>query len=113
MKKIWFILLTLIVIFLLAFSFFVKKNNISSLILGEKEFSVEVVDSDFARGRGLSGRSALLENQGMFFVFEKESDYGFWMKDMLFPIDIIWIDKNFKINHIENEVKPETYPKVF
>ncbi|MSU45346.1 MAG: DUF192 domain-containing protein, partial [Candidatus Zambryskibacteria bacterium] len=50
---------------------------------------------------------------GMLFVFEKEGKYVFWMKDMLFPIDIIWIDKNFTVNHIETDLSRETYPKFF
>lgn len=83
------------------------------VIVGERSYVVEVRDSDAERSKGLSGHKPLLENEGMLFVFEKEGNYGFWMKDMLFPIDIIWIDKNFVVNHIESEVSPETYPKVF
>ena len=81
--------------------------------MGGKEFSVEIADTDFLRERGLSGHRPLLDNQGMLFIFPKSDFYGFWMKDMLFPIDIIWIDENFKINHIEMSLTPDTYPKVF
>ena len=47
------------------------------------------------------------------FIFENEEIHSFWMKDMLFSIDILWIDSNFKIVHIENGVSPESYPKIF
>lgn len=83
------------------------------VVMAEKVFIVEVADTDRLRERGLSGHSPLLENQGMLFVFEKEGKYVFWMKDMLFPIDIIWIDKNFTVNHIETDLSRETYPKFF
>lgn len=63
--------------------------------------------------KGLSGKKSLEENQGMLFVFEKPDRYGFWMKEMNFPIDIIWIDKNYKIIEITKNIKPDSYPKIF
>lgn len=81
--------------------------------LAGKTFVVEVVDSNLARERGLSGHVPLLDNEGMFFIFSTADRHGFWMKDMLFPIDIVWIDQDFKIIHIEKLVTPDTYPKVF
>jgi uncharacterized membrane protein (UPF0127 family) len=62
---------------------------------------------------GLGGIRSLSSTSGMFFVFEKSDDYGFWMKDMKFPLDIIWLDQNFKIIHIEYDLSPSTYPQVF
>lgn len=53
---------------------------------------VEIADTQAERVQGLSGHDPLLENQGMLFFFETKEIQGFWMKDMLFPIDIIWID---------------------
>src|SRR3989338_8221873 len=49
----------------------------------------------------------------MLFIFDKPDNYGFWMKDMRFPIDIIWLDQNFKVVHVEKSVATSTYPKVF
>lgn len=63
--------------------------------------------------KGLSGKKSLGENQGMLFVFEKPDRYGFWMKEMNFPIDIIWIDENYKIIEITKNLKPDSYPKIF
>jgi hypothetical protein len=81
--------------------------------MGGKKFSVDVADTYLTLHQGLSGRKSLASNEGMFFVFDKPDTYGFWMKDMNFPIDIIWMDKDYKIIHIEKEVKPTTYPTVF
>ncbi len=77
------------------------------------ELNVEIADRPEQRALGLSGRASLRENEGMLFVFEKEGDYGFWMKDMNFPIDIIWIDKERRIVGAEPDVSPDTYPKTF
>lgn len=72
-----------------------------------------VADTDKERVQGLSGRTGLKEDEGLLFVFEKEGFHGFWMKDMLFPIDIAWVDKNKKIVHIEHSVSEKSYPKIF
>lgn len=56
-----------------------------------KKIKAEVVDNEEARMKGLSGRDNLADDEGMFFVFEKSDIYPFWMKDMKFAIDIIWI----------------------
>lgn len=72
---------------------------------GEK-FLVEIADTPLERSQGLSGRSDLGSNEGMLFLFEKSDYYGFWMKGMLIPIDIIWIKDN-KIIGFEKSVSPE------
>lgn len=59
--------------------------------IGNAVFKVEVASTDAQKALGLSGRSSLLESQGMLFTFDEPGAYGFWMKDMKFPIDIIWI----------------------
>ncbi len=83
------------------------------LVLGGRVFNVDVVSNTYTLSKGLSGRAPISNNEGMFFVFDKLDRHAFWMKDMLFAIDIIWIDENFVINHIEKNVAPDTYPKIF
>lgn len=41
-------------------------------------------------------KSSLKENEGMLFVLNSSSRGGFWMKDMKFPIDVIWLNENKK-----------------
>lgn len=74
---------------------------------------VEIAASEQDRSRGLSGRPGLEPGTGMLFVFDVPAQYGFWMKDMNFPIDIIWISNDEKIVHIEKNVSPDSYPKIF
>lgn len=88
-------------------------NYKSKVVLGGKTFNVDVSDTYFTLKQGLSERPSLGSNEGMIFVFEKPDTYGFWMKDMLFSIDIIWMDENFVITHIEKSIPPESYPTIF
>ncbi|MDE2188546.1 MAG: DUF192 domain-containing protein [Patescibacteria group bacterium] len=63
--------------------------------------------------QGLGDLRYLASSTGMFFIFNQPGNYGFWMKGMEFPLDIIWLDQNFKIVHIENDLSTSTYPDVF
>ena len=73
----------------------------------------EVVKDTVAQEKGLGGRSAIPDNYGMLFVFPTDGSYGFWMKDMLTSIDMIWITDNGTIIGIASNVSPSSYPNVF
>ena len=49
----------------------------------------------------------------MFFIFPLSARYGFWMKDMNFPIDIIWIDGSYRKVETTTNITPDTYPTTF
>ncbi len=65
------------------------------------------------QAQGLSGTTYLNPHDGMLFEFPYENLWNFWMKDMLIPIDIVWISKEMTIVHIEHSLTPETYPNSF
>jgi uncharacterized membrane protein (UPF0127 family) len=85
----------------------------ATLMLQNKEISLTIVNNSETRMRGLSGTESLADNSAMLFVFDESDKYGIWMKDMKFSLDILWLDENKKITHIEDNVSPITYPKVF
>lgn len=65
---------------------------------------VEIADESEERALGLSGRESLEVNTGLLFIFdEKNVRPKFWMKDMNFSIDIIWIDDGH-IVQIDSEI---------
>ena len=69
----------------------------------------DISASNEERTKGLSVKDALAENEAMLFVFGNEGEHTFWMKDMKFPIDIIWIDGNKTVVHIEHNLQPCGY----
>lgn len=75
--------------------------------------TVEVADTPSARTTGLSEHSSLGESEGMWFIFDEPGQRYFHMKDMDFPIDIIWLDEDRQIVDITHEISPETYPDRF
>lgn len=82
------------------------------ITLNGNELSVVVADTDFLRERGLGGYDNLPQNEGMLFIFPKPERYGFWMKGMQFPIDIIWFDEHRKVIDVWENASPASYPKV-
>ena len=73
-----------------------------------EEIPVEVADTLTKRSLGLGKRVSLKKSWGMLFVFEERKQHRFWMKDMQFPLDIIWLD-NHRIVHIIHNAKPANY----
>lgn len=64
----------------------------AEVIIDDKWISADLAATASSRERGLSGRRDLKEGTGMLFVFPERGLQAFWMKDMLFSIDIVWID---------------------
>ena len=106
-------LILFIIIGLAIIVFLSTQHYPSKLVMGGKTYMVDVSDSSYTQSKGYSGREPITRNEGMIFVFDTIDKHGFWMKDMKFSIDIIWMDDSYTINHIEKSVSPETYPKVF
>jgi len=82
-------------------------------IKSDVSIDAHVVESQSDRALGLSIYDELESDRGMLFIFSKKDKHGFWMKDMKFPIDIIWLDETKRIVWIEQKVQPASYPKVF
>lgn len=76
---------------------FVKSPAQTTVTIGELKIKADIVKAKKEQQKGLGGREKLAEEGGMLFVFDKENKYNFWMKDVKFPIDIIWISKDKKV----------------
>ncbi len=95
---------------LLAGYFFWKNNyfdrkKVDWVTLHGHVFSIETVTTESAKEKGLGGRKSICGDCGMLFVFNQSGRYAFWMKDMLFALDILWI-KDGKIVFIKKNVQP-------
>ena len=74
---------------------------------------VDLASTPEAQMRGLSGRGELKENEGMLFIFDSPGRRPFWMKDMNFAIDIIWLAEDLKVVYIKKDALPELYPEIY
>lgn len=70
------------------------------------EFQLVIAKTEQEKQIGLSKNSTLEQNKAMLFIFDKDGFYSFWMKDMKFPIDIIFIKGNKIVTIYKNTPKP-------
>lgn len=83
------------------------------LLIGTTAIEVEIADTPAKQIQGLSKRQSMPEDRGMLFVYQKPGRYAFWMKEMKFPLDFLWIDEEYTIVEISRNISPDTYPQVF
>jgi len=101
MKKILALLVLLIILTIIG----VISLKTPTATISNHTFKLEIAKTQQQKEIGLSKKKALEKNAGMLFRFEKTDYYPFWMKNMQFPIDIIFI-KNSRIVTIHKDVKP-------
>ena len=83
-------------------------EEISGLMVavGEATFPVELATTVEEQIQGLSGRLNLAPGRGMLFVYERQGRFNFWMKDMHFPLDIVWIGADCTVVDITRNAPP-------
>jgi len=81
--------------------------------LGTVPLYLEVADTDATREQGLSGRASMPDDNGMLFVFDEPDTHTFWMKDMLFDLDFVWLDESKTVVEITPNVSKGSYPEFY
>ncbi len=95
--------------------FILKKEtgNIVRINIGDGIFDVRIAQTQAERARGLGSVRALAANEGMLFEFPQNGLHAIWMKDMLIPIDIIWLSDALSVIDLRRDVSPDTFPAIF
>jgi len=70
--------------------------------------TVELATTPATQQQGLSDRDSMPADHGMLFVFTQQAEWGFWMHEMMFPLDIIWFNTNRQAVFIEQDLPPCT-----
>lgn len=107
MKKVVLILLFAAMVWG-AYLYFGSKEKLRTITIGGEKYDVLLATTSEERSRGLMNRSTIGAD-GMLFVFPQSGAYTFWMKDVRFPLDIIWIEDDTVV-HIVEQAKPSLTP---
>ena len=83
------------------------------LTIGTTALLVAYAVSPVEQDQGLSGTPPLAADQGMLFLFPSATKLMFWMKDMNYSLDIIWIGADKRVVDVSKNLAPDTYPKIF
>ena len=92
---------------------FLQLTRPPELFMGGTRYFYEVAKTPESQRKGLSNRKSLAEDHALLFVYERASILEYWMKDMNFPIDIVWMDETYTVLHIDRHVLPGSYPKTY
>lgn len=95
------------------FSKEINNKETAEIQVGENSMVVWIAQTTKERKSGLSGTESLGDVDGMLFLFPREERYRFWMRDMSFPIDIIYFNAEKEVVEIMSEISPQTYPLKF
>lgn len=90
----------------LLFLLLISCSSPSFVHFGDVKFAVELADSPEERKQGLMFRESLPEKQGMLFVFDDIAVRGFWMKNTIIPLDMIFIDQNWIVVEVKSNIQP-------
>lgn len=90
-----------------------KVQPTQAISIAGTRLHIAIADTDAKREQGLSDITGLASDEGMLFVFPRDGVYSFWMKDMLFSIDLLWIDSTGRVVSIVPSASPATYPHAF
>jgi uncharacterized membrane protein (UPF0127 family) len=84
-----------------------------TVTINNHKFLVEIADTKAKRELGLGNRDGLCEDCGMLFIFDDKKSRVFWMKDMRFDIDIIWIEDGTIVDIVENVSHKDSEKKIY
>jgi len=74
--------------------------------LGGHRYTVEIVEDDASRAKGLMDRTQMDEDHGMLFVFQDDAPRSFWMKNTKIPLDMLFFDANRKLLSVQHDAQP-------
>ena len=81
-----------------------QQDGAAIVRIGSASYSVDLAVLPEERQQGLSGREFMAQGEGMLFVFENEQPLHFWMKEMRFPLDMLWIDAQCRLVGVSADV---------
>ncbi|HUO61986.1 MAG TPA: DUF192 domain-containing protein [Candidatus Bathyarchaeia archaeon] len=85
----------------------------STLSLDRHRYFVSVMRTEDELERGLSGTDSLPTDHGMLFVFPSDNKWQMWMKDMKYPIDMVWLNDYEQVIYTVKDAEPSSYPHTF
>lgn len=105
--------ITVIAVFLLSFEYGYHDSQVRTLDVSGRTYRLQTAVSPVVLQEGLGDRLNMPQDDGMLFVFKQPAQLCFWMKDMQFPLDMVWVTQQKKIDTILENVPVKSYPKSF
>lgn len=86
---------------IILYMFIPSEEKRGVVVLNGHVFNVEIADTREKRAKGLMHVTDMQDNEGMLFLFEPPQKVNFWNKNVLVPLDVLWI-RSGKVTGIYN-----------
>lgn len=101
-----YLLIIVLFLIIIIIMFVLIGSKTERVCIDDHCFEVELAQTQEERSKGLMYRESLDENKGILLIFDQEKEQSIWMKNMLIPLDIIWLNSDKEVVHIEKNVQP-------
>ncbi|HJP80894.1 MAG TPA: DUF192 domain-containing protein [Candidatus Saccharimonadales bacterium] len=81
--------------------------------IGDGVYKARVANTDTSRTAGLSDTPSLRQDEALLMVYPNDDKHPIWMKEMNYPLDIVWLNKDKKVVYIVKNAPPDSYPEKF
>jgi len=106
-KKYWVLAGVLTIVIILSYPKYENKNdNKIPVQVNGVTIRVEIAKTSTQQSKGLMHRKELPQNEGMLFPFKYDGNHSLWMKNTLIPLDMVWLNSQKEIVHIEHNAPP-------
>ena len=92
---------------------YIAAYNVQLNPKNKRRYQIEFARTPSQQEMGLSDRPCMPDDGALIFLFPTDDVFGIWMKNMHFAIDVLWLDQNKHVVHIEKNMQPESYPTVY
>lgn len=96
-----------VVVIVVMASMIMKSQPSSALRIGDGVYDARFATTPTTRAQGLSGTSSLGKAEALVFVFPTDGKWKIWMKDMNYPLDIVWLDDDKSVIYSVENALPE------
>lgn len=90
-----------------------RVQSVGFVLINNHSITIDTFDTPALRTKGLSGRTSLPSDKGALFVYDQPGIQSIWMKDMHFPIDVLWLDGDGSVIYLVDDMSPESYPMAY
>jgi hypothetical protein len=114
-KPLWplVVSLTIAILIIVVYGVWRHQNPTRTLRTSNHSYQLIVAQTSATQEKGLGDRAKLPADEGMLFVFPDQAVQCFWMKNMQFSLDMIWLNSNKRVEYELSNVSPKSYPKTF
>ena len=108
-----YFILSLVAFVIITGGYITLSGRVVTVTLSDQTLNAVVADEPSEREIGLGRTESLANDEAMLFVFDRPERHSIWMKDVKYPIDVIWLNQRKEVIYTVESMQPDSYPKSY